>query len=227
MSLTEDCFEMFPTGHHTQRKSKKRPARNSHEDIDELDRDREDHEEEDEVDTDGQSDDQPDDKPDDHGSGSMPSFIALDSSSKLSTPQDSNDHGSGSMPSFIALDSSSMLSTPQDSRTPTSAYGKWLSSRRVGWKVHRLTKKELCHSTETWHALNSTFPDTKCIVFFQINQYWISNSGLWKEVLETFQNGLENWRNESCFTRGAFHQAFCQCFSLTNLLSANQMQGFQ
>ena len=26
---------------------------------------------------------------------------------------------------------------------------------------------------------------------------------------------------------GAFHQAFCQCFSLTNLLSANQMQGFQ
>ena len=28
-------------------------------------------------------------------------------------------------------------------------------------------------------------------------------------------------------SRGAFHQAFCQCFSLTNLLSANQMQGFQ
>ena len=28
-------------------------------------------------------------------------------------------------------------------------------------------------------------------------------------------------------TGGAFHQAFCQCFSLTNLLSANQMQGFQ
>ena len=26
---------------------------------------------------------------------------------------------------------------------------------------------------------------------------------------------------------GAFHQAFCQCVSLTNLLSANQMQGFQ
>ena len=26
---------------------------------------------------------------------------------------------------------------------------------------------------------------------------------------------------------GAFHQAFCQCFSLTNLLLANQMQGFQ
>ena len=26
---------------------------------------------------------------------------------------------------------------------------------------------------------------------------------------------------------GVFHQVFCQCFSLTNLLSANQMQGFQ
>ena len=30
---------------------------------------------------------------------------------------------------------------------------------RVSWKVHRLTKKEWCHSHETWHALNSTFLD--------------------------------------------------------------------
>ena len=29
------------------------------------------------------------------------------------------------------------------------------------------------------------------------------------------------------YTWGAFHQASCQCFSLTNLPSANQMQGFQ
>ena len=58
---------------------------------------------------------------------------------------------------------------------------------RVGWKAHRLTKKELCHSNETWHALNSTFPDTNCIVSFQINPHWISNSGLWKVVLETFR----------------------------------------
>ena len=72
---------------------------------------------------------------------------------------------------------------------------------RVGWKVRRLTKKELCLSNETWHALNSTFPDTKCIVSFPINPHWISNSGLWKIVLETFQNGLKNWRRESCFTR--------------------------
>ena len=33
--------------------------------------------------------------------------------------------------------------------------------------------------------------------------------------------------SRSRVTRGAFHQAFCQCFSLTNLLSANQIQGFQ
>ena len=71
----------------------------------------------------------------------------------------------------------------------------------VGWKVHRLTKKELCHSTETWHVLNSTFPDTNCIVSFQVNPHWISISGLWKVVLETFRNGLENWQMESCFTR--------------------------
>ena len=74
---------------------------------------------------------------------------------------------------------------------------------RVSWKVHRLTKKELRHSNETWHALNSTFSDTNCIVPFQMNPHWISNSGLWKvaHVLETVQNGLENWRRESCFTR--------------------------
>ena len=35
----------------------------------------------------------------------------------------------------------------------------------------RLTRKELCHSNETWHALNSTFPDTNCIVSFQINPH--------------------------------------------------------
>ena len=58
---------------------------------------------------------------------------------------------------------------------------------RVGWKIHRLTMKELCHSNETWHALNSTFPDTNCIISFQINPHWIRNSGLWKVVLETFQ----------------------------------------
>ena len=53
-------------------------------------------------------------------------------------------------------------------------------STRIGWKVHKLTKKELCHSNETWHALNSTFPDINCIASFQINPHWISNSRLWK-----------------------------------------------
>ena len=55
----------------------------------------------------------------------------------------------------------------------------------MGWKVHRLTKKEFCHSNETWHALNSTFPDTNCIVSLKKNPHWISSSRLWKVVLET------------------------------------------
>ena len=58
---------------------------------------------------------------------------------------------------------------------------------RVGCKVHSLTKKELCHSTETWHALNSTFHDANCIVFFPINPYWINYLGLWTVVLEKFR----------------------------------------
>ena len=63
-----------------------------------------------------------------------------------------------------------------------------LKTYKVGLKSHRLTsKKELCHSNETWHVLNSTFPDTKCIVSFQINPRWVSNSGLWKVVVETFR----------------------------------------
>ena len=57
---------------------------------------------------------------------------------------------------------------------------------RMGWKVHRLTRKELCHRNETWQAFNSTFPDTNCIVSFQINPHWISNSELWKVAIETF-----------------------------------------
>ena len=55
---------------------------------------------------------------------------------------------------------------------------------RVGWKVHRLTEEELCHSNET---LNSTVPDIKCIVSFQINPHWTNNSGLWKVVPQPFQ----------------------------------------
>ena len=61
------------------------------------------------------------------------------------------------------------------------------NSTRVGWIVYRLTKKELCHSNETWHAFNSTFPDTNCIVSFQINPHLASNSGLWNVVQETFR----------------------------------------
>ena len=42
---------------------------------------------------------------------------------------------------------------------------------------------------------------------------------LWQKEASDIPAKSEIW--------GAFHQAFCQCFSLTNLLSANQMQGFQ
>ena len=38
-----------------------------------------------------------------------------------------------------------------------------------------------------WLTLNPTFPETKCIVSFQRNPHRISNSGLWKVVLETFR----------------------------------------
>ena len=69
---------------------------------------------------------------------------------------------------------------------------------RVGWIFHRLTKKELCHANETWHALNLTVTDTNCI---QINPHLISTSGLWKVLLKTFQNSRENWRRGSYFTR--------------------------
>ena len=70
----------------------------------------------------------------------------------------------------------------------------------VGWKVQKLTK-ELCHSNETWHTLDSSFPDTNCIISIHINPHWMSKSGLRKVVLEEFQNGLEIWWRESCFTR--------------------------
>ena len=73
----------------------------------------------------------------------------------------------------------------------------------MGWKVYRLTKKELCHSNETWHALNSTFHDTNCNVSFQINPHWISNSGLWKVVLHACRECMawKNWRREACLSR--------------------------
>ena len=42
----------------------------------------------------------------------------------------------------------------------------------------------LGQGSKTWP---STFPGTNCMISFQINPHWIlSNSGLWKAVLETF-----------------------------------------
>ena len=55
------------------------------------------------------------------------------------------------------------------------------------WKVHRLTKKKLCHNNETWHALNSIFPDANCI----------QEKSSTRDILWTA------WKtdDESCFTR--------------------------
>ena len=58
-------------------------------------------------------------------------------------------------------------------------YRRTFFIRVVGWKMS-------C-TAANWHALNSTFPNTNCIVSFQINPHWISNSGHWKEVLKTFR----------------------------------------
>ena len=71
-----------------------------------------------------------------------------------------------------------------------NTFEDWVLRELWGWAEKFI---ELCHSNETWHALNSTSPDSNCMVSFRINPHWISNSGLWKVVLETFQNGPENW----------------------------------
>ena len=93
------------------------------------------------------------------------------------------------------MNSTWLLSTTKLKQSSTTMH------MRVGWKVHRGPRMELCHSNETWHALNSTFPDTNCIVSFWINPHWISNSGLWNVVLETF------WRRPGKQTKGVlFHQ---------------------
>ena len=74
--------------------------------------------------------------------------------------------------------------------------GIWGSAEKfIGWL------RSCATAVETWHALNSTFPDTNCIVSFQINPHWISNSGLWKVILEIFCERLGK------LTKGVlFHQ---------------------
>ena len=72
---------------------------------------------------------------------------------------------------------------------------------RVGWKVHRLTLEEIVLQQWNFSCINSTFPDTNCIVFFQINPHWICNSGMWKLLLEAFR------RCPGKLTKGVlFHQ---------------------
>ena len=75
---------------------------------------------------------------------------------------------------------------------------------RVGWKVHRLTiKKELCHNNETWHALNSIFPDTKCKCFLPLKPT-VDNSELWI-VVSTTDISWTAWKtDEGCPVSGQY-----------------------
>ena len=59
--------------------------------------------------------------------------------------------------------------------------------------------------------MNSTCPDTNCIVSFQINPHSISNSGLWKVVLEIFRRRPGKLKKGILFSPG-------QCSCTTSLL---------
>ena len=61
---------------------------------------------------------------------------------------------------------------------------------------------------------------------FQINPHWISNSGLRKVVLETFQNGLKNRLRESCYTRTMLLHTRNQS-SVTQIVQSLQWQTLQ
>ena len=54
-------------------------------------------------------------------------------------------------------DSSVLICLPANAKSDFVKFLLWLPNMRVGWKVHRLTKKEFCYSNKTWHAFNSTF----------------------------------------------------------------------
>ena len=69
--------------------------------------------------------------------------------------------------------------------------------------------KELCHSNETWHGLNWTFPDTNCIVSFQINPRWISNAGLWQ--VSTRDISWTAWETDK---RSSVSAGQCSCTQL-------------
>ena len=82
----------------------------------------------------------------------------------------------------------------------------WMSFTRAGWKVHRLTK-ELCSSNETWHALNSTFPDTKLHCFLPdkptLDKYFRTLKSSTRDISEIAWK-TDNGERESYFTRTMF-----------------------
>ena len=75
----------------------------------------------------------------------------------------------------------------------------------MGWKVHMLTKKGLCHNKEISHALNSSIRDTYYTGPFPINKHCISNS---KVVLEPFpEKNVLNYRMKSRFISAPAHKS--------------------
>ena len=61
---------------------------------------------------------------------------------------------------------------------PNGAIHESAQFTSVGCRVQRMTNKELCHISETWHVSYSISPDTNCSVSLHINPHSISNSGL-------------------------------------------------
>ena len=52
-------------------------------------------------------------------------------------------------------------------------------STRVGWRVHRLTRRSCATAMKLVMNWISTFPKVyNCVVYFQISPHWISNSRL-------------------------------------------------
>ena len=115
-----------------------------------------------------------------------------------------------------------------------SRYGKVISTQHQSSCTFNLTDAH-------FFFLQNSNKFRKCFKIPSCNSIWINltygrekASCLWiytVEVMTSHKLAHTNFLStDSCHSHkpgGAFHQAFCQCFSLTNLLSANQMQGFQ
>ena len=80
---------------------------------------------------------------------------------------------------------------------------------RVGWKVHRLTMKELCHSNETWHALHSTFLILWTHTGYEIQNFEESLCGTTTSTRDISKRpGKLTKLKETCFTRTLLMHTF-------------------